>query len=642
MSQPVSDDEILLSLLRQYWGYDSFRQTQADIIRSIFGGNDTLAVLPTGGGKSLCYQLPALALKGTCIVISPLIALMRDQIDQLRSRGIAAAGLFSGLHAHEAETVCENFVNGVYKLLYISPERIQSGRFQEYLQHATLSFVAVDEAHCISQWGYDFRPSYLKINTIRDFFPEIPIIALTASATPAVQLDIEQKLVLRKCRKFLGSFLRKNLSFSAFETENKGQKMLEILRAVRGSAVVYVQTRKSASIWASWLIQNGLNADYYHAGLSHKDRDRKQQNWISNKTHILVATNAFGMGIDKGDVRSVIHIEAPVQPEAYYQEAGRAGRDGVKSYAVALFTKQDLSDARRRIEQHFPTPESIRKIYELICTHFKLALGSGELATFQFDLSRFCKLYSLQPGPAYQALRKLETGNYLLFNEGFHQPSRFHFIVGSSTLYEAQVKNKKIDQIGKALLRLYGGQLFSEFAPIKEGEIASMLKVNIQAVEESLQLLQSQKLGQYEAQSSEPTVTFLTERLDPQNLFLDVELLRRLKQSEIDRLHTMEQYLTMKTGCRSTFLAAYFGEASPENCGICDLCLEQRKSPQPKSVEEYKNLIFKELTSPISLSGFEQKFKPSQREKIRHVLKFLLEEGILSLDPEGNLVPAKG
>lgn len=629
--------ETLAALLKQYWGFDQFRPLQGDIIHSISAGRDTLAVLPTGGGKSLCFQLPALASEGTCLVISPLIALMRDQVEQLRKRNIPAAGLFSGLHHNEAEVICENFVNKVYKLLYISPERLQSERFQEYLRHANLSFMAVDESHCISQWGYDFRPSYLKINTIRDFFPDIPMIALTASATPKVQTDIQEKLEMKNPAIFHGSFLRPNLSFSVFELENKGQKMVEILRAVRGSAVVYVQTRKSASIWSSWLIQNGLNSDYYHAGLSHKDRDRKQRNWIDGKIAILVATNAFGMGIDKGDVRTVIHIETPIQPEAYYQEAGRAGRDGQRAFAVSLFTRQELVEARKRIEQHYPTPDTIRNTYNLLCSYLKLAFGSGELASFDFELERFCKTFSLQPGPTYQALRKLEIAEYLMFNEGFHQPSRFHFTANSAQLYEAQVKNSKIDQMSKALLRLYGGQLFSEFVPIKEGELAAMIKMPVELAIEQLQLLHKQELGQYEVQSERPQVTFLTERLEAKNLNLNLELLRQLKQNEIDRLKTMENYLTMSKGCRSTFLATYFGEEAPTDCGICDHCLKKKQQQRPSQFEYFKSIILKELISPTNSSDFEMRFKPSQREEVRRALKFLLEEGSLQFDREGNI-----
>jgi len=631
------DQQGLSEILKKYWGHDSFRQNQQDIIFSILAGHDTLAVLPTGGGKSVCFQVPALVFEGTCLVISPLIALMRDQIDQLRQKGISAAGLYSGLHQSEIEVVLENFVNGHYKLLYISPERLQADSFQEYLRHAKISFVAVDEAHCISQWGYDFRPSYLKIKTIREFFPDCAFVALTASATPKVQKDIQDKLEFRVRNIFQASFLRSNLSFSVFNLENKGQKMLEILKAVPGSAVVYAQSRKSTSLWSSWLMQNGLNADYYHAGLNYKDRERKQKNWIENKTRILVATNAFGMGIDKGDVRSVIHVEVPMHPEAYYQEAGRAGRDGQKAYAVALFGHHELKDARKRIEFNFPTAASIRSVYEKLGIYLKLAIGSGELASFDFDIEVFCRAFSLHPGSVYQVFRKLEIAGYLLFNEGFYQPSSFHFTVSTSGLYDAQVRNEKVEKVSKALLRLYGGELFSDFVPIKESDLSVILKTTVEGVEKSLFEISALGLAKYELRASNPQVTFLIARLESKNLDLDLELLNQLKQNELARLATMELYLTMEKSCRSAFLADYFGEPSPPDCGICDHCLQKRKNEKPPGFDYFKPIIMKDFAEPQALKEYEQRFRSSQREELRKSVAFLLDEEILQLNEAGLL-----
>ena len=629
------DQQGLSDILRKYWGHNSFRPNQRDIIFSILAHQDTLAVLPTGGGKSVCFHVPALVFEGTCLVISPLIALMRDQIDQLRQKGIAAAGLYSGLHQNEIEVVLENFVNGHYKLLYISPERLQAGSFQEYLRHAKISFVAIDEAHCISQWGYDFRPSYLKIKTIRDFFPDCSFLALTASATPKVQKDIQEKLEFRTRNIFQASFLRSNLSFSVFNIENKGQKMLEILNAVPGSAVIYAQSRKSTSLWSSWLIQNGLDSDYYHAGLSHKDRDRKQKNWIEGKTRILVATNAFGMGIDKGDVRTVIHVEVPMHPEAYYQEAGRAGRDGNKAYAVALFNYQELKDAKKRIEFSFPTANSIRSVYEKLGIYLKLAIGSGELASFDFDIENFCRAFSLHPGSVYQTFRKLEIAGYLLFNEGFYQPSRFHFVVSSGGLYDAQVRNEKVEKVSKALLRLYGGELFSDFLPIKESEISVILNTSVEAVEKALSEMNALGLAKYELRASNPQVTFLTARLEPKNLDLDLELLTQLKQNELSRLATMEEYLTMEKSCRSAFLASYFGEPSPTDCGICDHCLLKKRKEKPQGFDYFKPIVLKDFVEPQSIKEYEQRFRPIQREELKKTISFLLDEEILELDSAG-------
>lgn len=627
----------LHDILKRYWGYDSFRPNQEDIMAATLAGEDVLAVLPTGGGKSLCFQIPAIVQEGTCLVISPLIALMRDQVEQLRKRGISAAGLFSGLHPNESEIILDNFVNNVYKLLYISPERLQSQNFQAYLRNAKISFLAVDEAHCISQWGYDFRPSYLKINTIRDLFPQLPIIALTASATPTVQKDIQEKLEMRNKNIFQASFLRPNLSFSVFETENKAQKVLDILRAVKGGSILYVNSRKNASNWASWLVQNGFVADFYHAGLSSKDRSRKQTNWIEGKTPILVATNAFGMGIDKGDVRTVVHMDTPNQPEAYYQEAGRAGRDGVKAYAVALFTKQEIKDSRSRIEKHFPMASSIRLVYEQLGIFLRLALGSGEMVSFDFDMNGFCKSFGLQSGSTYQALKKLEVANYLLFNEGFDQQSRFHFSVSTATLYEVQVRNRQIEEISKALLRLYGGELFSDYVEIQETDLADVLKISVVAVQERLKKMVELELGRYQPQRTGPQVTFLTPRLESKNLEIDQELLVRLKNNEIARLDTMERYLFLEKECRSSFLASYFGEIAPVDCGICDNCLRRKKQEKPTGFDFFKPVILKQTILPISGKELEMQFRPEQREELRKCIEFLVSEEMLFINSEGLL-----
>ncbi len=636
-----SDLASLIQVLQKFWGHSGFRPGQQDIVLSILAGKDTLAVLPTGGGKSLCFQLPALVLEGTCLVISPLIALMRDQVDNLRKKGISSAALTSGMHLNETETILENFVNGHYKLLYVSPERLKSIHFQEYLKNAPISFVAVDEAHCISQWGYDFRPAYLEIVKIREFFPDISFAALTASATPRVQKDIQEKLEFRSRNIFQGTFLRPNLSFSAFELEDKAGKLLDILRAVPGSSVLYVQTRKSAPLWSNWLTRNGFAADYFHAGLSHREREFKQKNWLDGRTPILVATNAFGMGIDKGDVRTVIHMEVPAQPEAYYQEAGRAGRDGKKAYAIALFSRQELKDARKRLELNFPTPALIRSVYEKLGIYLKLALGSGEMASFDFELEKFCKHFSMQPAPVYQALKKLEIAGYIAFNEAFFQPSSFHFQASPTALYDAQVRNPDIENLTKTMLRLYGGEMFSDFVPIRESEISALLKVHIDKVEKDLTKLQTLGIGAYDQQKSKPQITFLTGRLEAKNLDLDVALLERLKKNEIERLVAMENYLLLEKGCRSVFLASYFGEITPDHCGICDLCLARKKKEIPGGLEYFRPILLKELAQPVRIRDYEARFRPSQLEELRSVIRFMLEEEELEILTDGRLVRKK-
>lgn len=625
----MTDFEKLNYYLQKHWGYAQFRPNQRDIMHAMLAGEDCLAVLPTGGGKSLCFQIPALVKEGTCLVISPLIALMRDQVDQLKKRGIPAAALTSGLFKDEIDVILENFVNGVYKLLYISPERLKSAAFSEYLENAKLSFLAVDEAHCISQWGYDFRPAYLEIGKIRDLFPGLPIMALTASATPSVQKDIQDKLGLRSKNIFQASFVRNNLSFSVFETENKGGKMLEILRSVPGSSIVYVQSRKSASLWAEWLRQNQISADYYHAGLGHQDREKKQKNWISGRTRVLVATNAFGMGIDKGDVRTVIHAEVSAQPEAYYQEAGRAGRDGAKSYAIALFTRAELKTMKLRSEQNFPTAEFIRKLYEQLGTYLKLATGSGEMASFDFSIEDFCRQYQLQPGITFQGLRKLEMAGYLSFSDGFFQSSRFRFRVNSSGLYEAQVRNREVEQVSKALLRLYGGELFQDFQEIMEGDVARIAGLPTGKITEHLQSMNQSGLGSYQPQSNSPQICYLRPRLPAAHLELDQQLLKQLKQNEKGRLEVMEKYLLLEKGCRSVFLARYFGENEAPDCGICDHCLKEKQKEKPGSFSYYKPLIIHSLKEPKTLYQLEQEFRNDERSQVRACVEFLMREEVL-------------
>jgi len=633
----MTDFEKLGHNLKKHWGYDSFRPNQRDIMHSMLANEDSLAVLPTGGGKSLCFQIPALVKDGTCLVISPLIALMRDQVDQLKKRGISAAALSSGLFREETETILSNFVNGVYKLLYVSPERLQSKTFREYLVNAKLSFLAVDEAHCISQWGYDFRPAYLNIGEIREIFPDLPIMALTASATPKVQKEIQEKLQLRSKNIFQASFVRPNLSFSAFETEDKGRKMLEILKSVPGSSIVYVQSRKSASLWADWLKQNGFSANFYHAGLGHKDRESRQSEWIKGNNRILVATNAFGMGIDKGDVRTVIHAEISAQPEAYYQEAGRAGRDGEKAYAIALFNRQEFKDMRARIELNFPAMEFIRSVYEKLGVYLRLAIGSGEMASFDFNIEDFCRTYKLQPGPAFQALRKLESAGYISFSDGFFQASRFRFRVSSSMLYDAQVRNKDTEQISKALLRLYGGELFSDFSDIQEGDLAKVSSKPLEWVVEMLNKLTASELGTYNPQKNNPQVSLLTPRLLAGNLDINPNLLKQLRKNEIERLDIMEKYLLLEKGCRSVFLANYFGETQAADCGICDHCLKEKKKEKPDAIAYYKPIILNSLKEEKTLSKLESEFRPNEKEMLRDCVRFLLSEEII-LSGEGNIL----
>ncbi|MGB3616575.1 MAG: RecQ family ATP-dependent DNA helicase, partial [Catalinimonas sp.] len=492
-------------ILKQYWGYDRFRPLQEEIIRSVLGGRDTLALLPTGGGKSVCFQVPALARDGLCLVVSPLIALMKDQVEQLRRRRVPAYALYSGIHPREIDVTLDNCVWGRAKFLYVSPERLQTDLLRERLKKMRVNLLAVDEAHCVSQWGYDFRPPYLEIGAFRDeFLADVPCVALTATATPAVRDDIADKLHLRDPAAFRKSFARANLSYSCFEEEDKRRRLLQILRNVPGTSVVYVRNRRRTREVAENLRQHQITADFYHAGLSVEERGRRQDAWLHNRTRVMVATNAFGMGIDKPDVRTVVHLDLPDSLEAYYQEAGRAGRDQKKAYAVALYDGQDLHELDRRAGQAYPAPEVLRRVYQALANYCKVAVGSSELASYELDLGAFQKAYQLPPVETYHALKRLEQEGLLQFNESFHQPSRLWLQVDNKSLYEFQVAHRHLDTVIKLLLRAYGGELFGQFVNVDERQIAHHLRTEVPTVQKLLAGLQAQGVAVYEPRSDRP------------------------------------------------------------------------------------------------------------------------------------------
>ncbi|BDD09106.1 ATP-dependent DNA helicase RecQ [Fulvitalea axinellae] len=570
MSQP-------LEILNKYWGFQTFRPMQDEIVDSVLAGHDTLALLPTGGGKSVCFQVPALCKEGLCLVVSPLIALMRDQVEQLRAKGIRAEALYSGMSRRQIDTILDNCRFGDVKFLYVSPERLKTELFLARSEDMNISLLAIDEAHCISQWGYDFRPPYLEIAEFRQRLPEgVPVIALTATATEEVQSDIMERLEFRGKNAFRKSFARDNLSYSVRVTDDKEGKLVEILKKVPGTAVVYARTRKRCQDIAQWLRRQGIQADYYHAGLHPDSRATKQEDWIKNRCRVIVATNAFGMGIDKPDVRVVAHLDIPDTPEAYYQEAGRAGRDGKKAFAVIIIDENDPKKAIERIEKNFPTLNEMRHVYQCLANHYKLAIGSGEFNSFDFDLPNFSKKYGLNPLLAYNSVKKLAEEGYFELSESFHEPSKVNIKVDNRRLYEFRLFSSDYDAIIQALLRFYGGELFGNYKRISESNLATALETSPDTVAKILRTLQQMEILDYDERKDMPQLTYLESRHNASNLPIDVKRYEERKELIIGKAQAMADYTTNDKECRTRQLLAYFGEEY-ERCGVCDVCVSEKK-----------------------------------------------------------------
>ncbi|WP_310590311.1 ATP-dependent DNA helicase RecQ [Dyadobacter sp. NIV53] len=520
------------AVLKQYWGYDQFRPFQEEAIRTVLNGLDTLVLLPTGGGKSICFQVPVMAMNGVCIVVTPLIALMKDQVEQLKKRGISAAAIHSGMNRHEIDITLDNCIHGTTKFLYVSPERLRTDIMIERTKRMTICLLAVDEAHCISSWGYDFRPSYLLISDYRDLLPGVPVIALTATATEEVRADILDKLKMKSARVFKQSFARANLSYSAFMEENKERKLIQILKNVPGTAIVYVRTRKRTKELADSLSRQGIPAQSYHAGLPFRDRTERQMAWIKNQVRVIVATNAFGMGIDKPDVRAVIHFDLPESLEAYYQEAGRAGRDEKKAYAVALFNKIDLEELAESVERKYPSAEIVKRVYQALANYYKIPVGGAEFESFSFDIQDFAGIFGLPVSETHYALKLLEEEGFIQLSENFNDTSKIHFIVDNRQLYDFQIRYGEFDSFIKMLLRLYGGELFTEYVRISESEIAQIYFAPLQEINKKLVFLKERDVIDYEPKRDKPQLTFLTPRYDASLLPLNVyEIEKRRKQT---------------------------------------------------------------------------------------------------------------
>ncbi|MCK5078582.1 MAG: RecQ family ATP-dependent DNA helicase [Bacteroidales bacterium] len=586
------------NILVKYWGYSSFRPMQEDIIQSVLDGRDTLALLPTGGGKSICYQVPALAMEGICVVISPLIALMKDQVENLKDRGIKAAAVHSGMHPREIDIAINNSVFGDLKFLYVSPERLKSPSFRQNLNSMNICLLAVDEAHCISQWGYDFRPPYLNIAEIRPLINNAPVLALTATATNEVIVDIQEKLEFREKHVLRKSFERKNLSYVVFHEEDKGGRLLKIVGNVKGSGIVYVRNRRKCREVSDFLNNNGIKATFYHAGLEARTREYRQDEWMKDKKQVIVATNAFGMGIDKPSVRFVVHFDLPDSTEAYFQEAGRAGRDGKRAYAVQLYEEADIRNAKQNLAVSFPEAEVIRSIYNAIGNYYQIPLGGGKDQQFDFDLQDFSTRYRMNTASVFSALKILEKEGYILLGSELENPSKIMFSIEHNELYTFQVENPGYDPFIKLLLRSYGG-IFTEFVRINEKELARRADTTDEKIRSALAKMQKMGLLIYIPATSSPQLLMVSNRIDSKAMNLSGENYSKRKKAALKRMQSVLDYIQSSNHCRSQMLLKYFGETGAQRCGLCDVCLDRNKI----NVSEME---FNEIL---------EKIKPSLKEK---------------------------
>jgi len=617
-----------IEILQKYWGYPGFRSVQEQVIDSIMAGRDTLALLPTGGGKSICFQVPALAQDGLCLVISPLIALMKDQVEQLRKRGISALAIHSGMPYAELDRLLDNCAYGDVKLLYLSPERLHTPLFRERLSKMTISFVAVDEAHCISQWGYDFRPAYLQIAEIREALPRVPIIALTATATPEVCQDIQDKLHFNNGQVFQQSFTRENLAYVVRPTEAKPEELINILRKVNGSAILYVRNRRLTKELALLLQQKGIKADYYHAGLPMEERSRKQQAWITDQVRVIVSTNAFGMGIDKPNVRLVIHWELPDSLEGYFQEAGRAGRDGNKAYAVLLYHPSDAQKLQRQFELSYPDLKEVRRVYRALGSYYQLAVGAGFGESFDFDLLEFSSTYQFEPMVAFNCLQLLEKEGWIILSEAVYNPATLKVMVNQDQLYDFMLKHPKLDKILKIILRSYQGA-FHHHINIREQSVANFLKIAREELQKALLLLQKEQIIDYHPQKEKPQLFFVNGRMDAITIAFDHTGYHFRKEQQQKRMQQAIAYAEAEA-CRPQKLLAYFGETNAEPCGQCDYCLDLKKKHQllPQDYERYRKKLQLVLgPDTLSLEEILAAFAAAKKERVLKALEYLLEEG---------------
>jgi ATP-dependent DNA helicase RecQ len=629
-------------ILKQYWGYDRFRPLQEDIINAVLQGKDTLALLPTGGGKSICFQVPALVKDGLCLVISPLIALMKDQVENLKNKGIPALSIYSGMSFLDVKKTLQNAAYGNYKFLYVSPERLETNLFLEYLPAMNINLIAVDEAHCISQWGYDFRPPYKRIAQLREYLPKTPILALTASATSSVQDDICEKLLFsKKQQRFQQSFERANLSYSVFNVASKQNKLLEILNNVKGCAIVYCKSRRHTKDVADLLLLNKINASCYHAGLSNEERNKRQEDWINDTTRVMACTNAFGMGIDKPNVRVVIHYDVPDCLENYYQEAGRAGRDGKRAYAVLLYNNREIEDLQIQSNVRYPGKDEIKKVYTAVMNYLQIAAGSGEGMSFDFDLPAFAAAFKINILTATYAITTLEQEEILRFNDVFFKPSTIVFTTDKNQLNEFEQQYPQLESTIKGLLRSYEG-IFDFPATIYETELAKFIQKKLPIVLQELHQIHQAGIIDYSPRKDTPQVTLVQNRMYADSFIIDLSNYLQRKKNFETRIEAIAEYVQQTIRCRSKMIGSYFGDTSVKACGICDNCINQ--NDLVISIEEFEMIagkIFQNVAQqPLMSRELIKKLTGIKKEKFWKVIDYLQSEKKIKISGEGKIEKA--
>ncbi|KAA6339763.1 ATP-dependent DNA helicase RecQ [termite gut metagenome] len=616
-------------ILLQYWGYSGFRPLQEEIINSIWNGNDTLGLMPTGGGKSITFQVPALGKEGLCLVITPLIALMKDQVQNLKRREIKAIAIYSGMTHQEIITALENCIFGNYKFLYISPERLDTDIFRVKLRSMKVSMIVVDESHCISQWGYDFRPAYLKIAEIRKLLPGIPVLALTATATPAVIKDIQEKLLFAKENVFRMSFERKNLAYMVRKADNKTGELFHLLNKVQGSAIIYVRSRQKTKEITELLLNEGITANFYHAGLNNDTKDLRQKQWQSGECRVMVATNAFGMGIDKPDVRLVIHLDLPDSVEAYFQEAGRAGRDGEQAYAIILYSNSDKTKLNKRIADTFPEKEYIKQVYEHLNYYYQMAMGDGLGCMYEFNLEEFCRKFKYFPVPVDNALKILAQAGYIEYTDEQDNPSRLIFTVHREELYRLHKSGAEAETLIQSILRSYTG-LFTDYVYINEESLAMRTGLTRQQVYDLLIMLSKQHIIDYIPRKKTPYIIYKCERVELRYLQISREVYEKRKERYEQRIKAMIEYVTFDTACRSRMLLRYFGEKNYHECGQCDVCRNRQtggKGLTQPAFDTLKALILQTLhQQPLSPADIARQIESADKDTLGTVLQYLIDE----------------